>query len=179
MKVVARTPSGSTAEGDPADHFRLFMSSWFTGVAIVTSADADDRPHGLTCTSLSSVALDPPTLLVCLQVGSGTLAAIQERRAFVVNLLCNSGQAAAERFASPEPDRFAHVRWRPAPVTGLPWFAHDAFAMAECRVVADSAIVGDHVIICGTVENVVADGGRPLLYGARAFHTPCPSIGAS
>ncbi|WP_371784955.1 flavin reductase family protein [Streptosporangium subroseum] len=154
------------------------MSSWFTGVAIVTSADADDRPHGLTCTSLSSVALDPPTLLVCLQVGSGTLAAIQERRAFVVNLLHNSGQAAAERFASPEPDRFAHVRWRPAPLTGLPWFAHDAFAMAECQV-ADSAIVGDHVIICGTVENVVTDGGRPLLYGARAFHTPYLSIGAS
>jgi flavin reductase (DIM6/NTAB) family NADH-FMN oxidoreductase RutF len=178
MRFVAGTPSAWTAEGKPADHFRLFMSSWFTGVAIVTSADADDRPHGLTCTSLSGVALDPPTLLVCLQVGSGTLAAIQERRAFVVNLLLNSGQAAAERFASPEPDRFSHVRWRPAPLTGLPWLADDAFAMAECRV-ADSAIVGDHVTICGTVENVVADGGRPLLYGARAFHTPYLSISAS
>ncbi|WP_431900409.1 flavin reductase family protein [Nonomuraea sp. bgisy101] len=173
MRVVARTPSGSTVENDPADPFRLFMSSWFTGVSIVTSAGADDRPHGLTCTSLTSVALDPPTLLVCLQVGSGTLAAIEERRAFVVNLLHDGGQAAAQRFASPEPDRFSYVRWRPAPLTGLPWFAHDAFAMAECRV-ANSAIVGDHVIVCGTVENVVADVARPLLYGARAFHTPGP-----
>lgn len=171
MRVVAEPPSGPAAVDGQAEHFRLFMSSWFTGVTVVTSSGADDRLHGLTCTSLSGVALDPPTLLVCLQVGSGTLIAMRERGAFVVNLLHTGGRAAAERFASPEPDRFSHVRWRPAPLTGLPWLADDAFAMAECRV-ADSALVGDHMIMCGTVENVVVGEGRPLLYGARTFHSP-------
>jgi len=178
MRVVASTPSEPTAESGSASHFRQFMSCWYTGVSIVTSVDADDRPHGLTCTSLSSVALDPPTLLVCLQTGSGTLAAIRERGAFVVNLLHESGRAAAERFASAQPDRFAHVRWRPAPITGLPWLAQETLAMAEC-LVTDSAIVGDHVIVFGTVENVVAGPGHPLLYGSRAFHAPCPQNGVT
>ncbi|MFI6458779.1 flavin reductase family protein, partial [Streptosporangium amethystogenes] len=48
------------------DAFRGFMSSYFTGVTIIASIDGDERPHGLTCNSLTSVTLDPPTLLVCL-----------------------------------------------------------------------------------------------------------------
>ena len=55
-----------------ADHMAL-MSSYPTGVAVVTAIDDDGNPHGMTCTSLASVALNPPTLLVSFQRTSGTL----------------------------------------------------------------------------------------------------------
>src|SRR5439155_979792 len=49
------------------DRFRAMMSAFPTGVAVVTTTDADGRPHGMTCSSVCSVTLEPPTLLVCLR----------------------------------------------------------------------------------------------------------------
>ena len=43
------------------------MASFPSGVTIVTAAGGDGRPYGMTCSSLCSVAMTPPTVLVCLQ----------------------------------------------------------------------------------------------------------------
>lgn len=150
------------------DAFRGFMSSYFTGVTIITSIDGDERPHGLTCNSLTSVTLDPPTLLVCLDVRSGTLAAVSSRGEFTVNLLDDGAQSTAELFASPKSDRFDQVAWQRTALTGLPWLVEDAFAVAECQV-AETLIVGDHAVLFGRVVNVQAGPGNPLLYGMGAF----------
>lgn len=150
------------------DAFRGFMSSYFTGVTIVTSLDADERPHGMTCNSLASVTLSPPMLLVCLDLRSGTLAALRARSGFVVNLLHDGARGEAELFASPGPDRFDRVTWRRSPVIGLPWLAEAAYAIAECEV-ADTITVGDHVVVLGFVVNVEQGLGNPLLYGMRTF----------
>lgn len=157
--------------------FRGFMSSYFTGVAIITSTGPDGRPHGLTCNSLTSVTLSPPMLLVCLDVGSGTLAASRASGGFVVNLLHDGGRRAAELFASRSPDRFERVSWKRSPLIELPWLTDDAYAMAECQV-ADSITVGDHAVVFGTVVNVEDGVGNPLLYGMKAF-TSGSSIPAS
>lgn len=150
------------------DAFRGFMSSYFTGVTIITSIDGDERPHGLTCNSLTSVTLDPPTLLVCLDTRSGTLAAVSSRGEFTVNLLDDGAQSTAELFASPKPDRFDQVAWQRTALTGLPWLVEDAFAVAECQV-AETLIVGDHAVLFGRVVNVQASPGNPLLYGMGTF----------
>ena len=155
-------------DGATPDVFRDFMSAYFTGVTIITSVDADGRPHGLTCNSLTSVTLSPPLLLVSLAVRSGTLAALRSRSAFVVNLLHDSGQRAAELFASPRADRFDLVAWRRSPRLGLPWLTDDAYAGAECQVVS-TMVVGDHALVFGRVLNVEGGSGSPLLYGMRTF----------
>lgn len=157
-----------------ADEFRHFMSAYFTGVTIITTIDGNGRPHGLTCNSLTSVTLAPPTLLVCLDVRSGTLAALRAGAGFVVNLLHEGGQATAELFASPETDRFDRVAWRRSTRTGLPWLVDDACAMAECEVV-DTLVVGDHAVVFGRVVNVENGSGNPLLYGMRAFSGGVPA----
>jgi len=155
-------------EGAPAVDFRNFMSTFCTGVAVVTAIDESGRPHGLTCTSLASVTLEPPTLLVCLHVASGTVGAVLERGAFLVNLLDEQGKAAAETFASRSADRFEQVAWQPAARTGQPWLFEDAFAAAECEVTRTTP-VGDHVAIFGRVVEVTSRPGNPLLYGMRQF----------
>jgi flavin reductase (NADH) len=155
-----------TLRATAADHRRL-MGSFPTGVAVVTSVDACGHPHGLTCTSLTSVSVEPPTVLVCLNLASGTYAAVRESGAFALNLLRPVGRRAAEVFSAPVPDRFAAVDWVLSPA-GLPWLAADAFAMAECRVEAVHP-AADHAIVVGTVEALSYRTDAVLMYGMRRF----------
>ncbi|MFD7337892.1 flavin reductase family protein [Streptomyces violascens] len=147
--------------------YRDLMSAFPTGVAVVTSVDAEGSPRGMTCSSLTSVTLEPPTLLVCLRRGSATLDAVNTHGGFAVNLLHADAQHTAELFAGSDPDRFARVYWRRSP-SGLPHLTDDAIAVADCRV-AGLFDVGDHTIVLGQVGGISRSDGRPLLYGLRRF----------
>jgi len=151
-----------------ADAYRELMSCFPTGVTVVTALDLAGNPHGMTCTSVSSVTLSPPTLLVCLSHGSGTLAAIRASGSFAVNLLHLRGRRAAGVFSSATADRFGQVRWEPSPAVGAPWLAEHAFALAECQV--DRMLTaGDHEVILGVVVRIRQLADTPLLYGMRRF----------
>jgi flavin reductase (DIM6/NTAB) family NADH-FMN oxidoreductase RutF len=160
--------SAQRTECVPAGEYRELMSCFPTGVAVVTALDADGGTHGMTCTSLVSVTLHPPTLLVCLHRGSGTLKAVRARGCFGVNLLHAEARHTATLFSSPAPDRFEQVAWEPSEALGVPWLTGDAFALAECRVVVISP-VGDHEVVLGNVVNTVLHTRTPLLYGMRRF----------
>ncbi|GIJ45283.1 hypothetical protein Val02_21690 [Virgisporangium aliadipatigenens] len=148
--------------------YRALMSAFPTGVAVVTALDAAGQPHGMTCTSLSSVTVDPPTLLVCLDVRSGTLAAIRAGGWFAVNLLHEDARDVAELFAAPVPDRFRRTASRPSPTAGVPWLTGAAMAVAECRV-SRRIGAGDHDVVFGEVVTTAHTGDPPLLYGHRRF----------
>ncbi|MEU7725068.1 flavin reductase family protein [Streptomyces sp. NPDC040724] len=148
--------------------FRSLMSSFPTGVTVVTSTGRDGSPRGVTCSSLSSVSLDPPTLLVSLKTHGSTLDAIRSGGRFAVNLLHARARRTAEVFASPVEDRFAHVSWRPTGAARLPRLVEDAFAVAECAV-SSLFDVGDHTVVLGEVAAVDVRPGVPLLYGLREF----------
>jgi flavin reductase (NADH) len=148
--------------------YRDLMSAFPTGVAVVTAFDADAKPHGMTCTSLSSVAVSPPVLLVCLNASSGTLRALLASGAFAVNLLHANGKRAAAVFSSTAADRFARTKWVPSELLGAPHLVDDAFAVAEC-VLDDALTVGDHTVVFGAVVNTRQVRDAPLLYGMRQF----------
>lgn len=152
---------------DVAD-FRALMSAFPTGVAIVTSVDADGQPRGLTCSSLSSVTLSPPTLLVCLRNGGGTLDALMSSGVFAVNILHTEGQGAAEMFAEPRSDRFDRLSWQLTDVVNMPLLSEVTLAVAEC-VVSNTVTVGDHTVVFGEVLAITQHDGTPLLYGLRRY----------
>lgn len=158
---------GLGSSASPAG-FRAMMRGFPTGVAIVTASDLTGRPWGMTCSSVCSVALEPPTLLVCLRSGSPTLAAVAARGLFTVNLLHERAQATAELFASGRPDRFDLVKWDLG--TAGPRLSDDSHAVADCKVTTTQQI-GDHVVVFGAVEDVKWDEAecRPLLYGMRQY----------
>ncbi|GIJ27288.1 monooxygenase [Micromonospora qiuiae] len=171
MTVV---PTRPVPEASIAEGCRTFMGGFPTGVVVVTSVDGQGEPWGLTCSSLLSVTLDPPTLLVSVKVGSRTLAAIEERGAFAVNLLHARGRGAAEVFAAGQPDRFRRVRWQPRGDEGLPWLVDDACGFAACAL-ADVRVVGDHALVVGRVTDVQYTADTPLLYGLRQYSMWQPS----
>ncbi|WP_439678565.1 flavin reductase family protein [Embleya sp. MST-111070] len=164
IDAVTRSDGPAMPEG-----FRAMMRGFPTGVAVVTTTDPDGRPWGMTCSSVCSVTLEPPTLLVCLRAASPTLAALRRRGAFAVNLLHDDAQATAELFASGTPDRFERVEWYADPDHESPHLAADAHAVADCRV--DRTLpVGDHVVVFGEVLGITRRRGRwPLLYGLRRY----------
>jgi flavin reductase (NADH) len=170
-----------TADGAPSgERFRALMGSFPSGVAVVTTMTAGEEPRGLTCSSLCSVSLDPPTLLVCVDNRSGTLRAMRERGAFAVNLLDAQGIEAAEVFASGAADRFDRVPWQPSALLSVPELPRHAHAVAECAVCATYAS-GDHTVVLGRVVAArVRSGARPLVYGTRRFTSwPWPVPGAA
>lgn len=148
--------------------YSAFMSGFPTGIVVLTCIDGYGKPCGLTCSSLISVTLSPPTLLLSVHVRSPTLRAIHELGALAVNLLHARAREAAEVFSTPQADRFAMVSWLPRGRRGLPWLSDDACGWAECTV-ADVRTVSDHALVMGEVVDVHYTADLPLLYGMRRY----------
>lgn len=170
-------PVEPTAESVQAEDFRSLMSGFPTGVVVVTTFDPEGSPRGMTCSSLCSVALDPPTLLICMRQGSPTLRAVEQRGSFAVNLLHGGGRPAAELFASGSPDRFDRVLWKAGPAAAGPHLPDDARMVADCNVTGTKP-VGDHTVVFGEVLEVTSHlaAAAPLMYGLRRYATWPPGI---
>lgn len=159
----------ATTTQDPAA-FKDLMSAFPSGLAVVTVMDRTGKPHGFTCSSLCSVGVAPPTLLICVSNRSGTLAVIRDRGQFAVNLLHSQGRYAAEVFSSGSPERFSSLPWVPTPRLGLPHLVTHAHAIAECEV-TKTMTASDHVIVLGEVAAMAHRQEPPLLYGLRRYAT--------
>ena len=137
----------------PADAtaFRLAMRELASGVAIVASGEGDER-NGCTVTSLTSFSLSPPSLLVCISLGSSTLATLRQQGTFGVSLLAARHEALANRFAGRDgavgAQRFEAGNWKRL-VTGAPLLA-DAIAVFDCRL-DDLVERHTHAIVIGAV----------------------------
>jgi len=147
-----------------APAFRQALCQFASGVTVVTT-QGPDGPLGLTVTAFSSLSLDPPLVLVCIDRRSETHAGF-ERGAFAVSLLAEGQEAMSRRFACGGPAKFAEGGLA-AGESGL-LLVGDALAHLECRV---TAVVpgGDHVIYVGLVERARAREGRPLVHHARGY----------
>ena len=136
------------------------------GVTVVTTRAGQD-PVGLTASSVTSVSLRPPMLLVCVATGSGSLAAIRRQRAFAVHLLREEQAATAEAFSRPghDPRRFAGRAHRD--VLGVPVLA-DVLAWSVCFLVSEHRH-GDHCVVVGQVVIAHTGAGRPLIWHDRRY----------
>lgn len=130
-------------------------------MAVATTLDASGIPHGLTINSFTSLSLNPPLVLFCLDRTAQTLATFEGSKSFVINILEQSQRELSQRFASRQPDRFDGIPWRRG-LSGAPVLP-GSLAILEChlREVLDG---GDHRIFVGEVVAVEADEGAPLLY---------------
>jgi flavin reductase (DIM6/NTAB) family NADH-FMN oxidoreductase RutF len=123
------------------------MSCFPTGVTVVATRDAEGRPVGLTVNSFTSVSLDPPLVLVCINRDANTHDLLLESGGFAVSILAGTQKDVAARFASrPSEGRFDGVDWSPAP-SGHPIVTRCA-AWLDCAI-HEVVTAGDHTIILG------------------------------
>lgn len=153
----------------PFVDIRPFMATFPTGVGVITALGTDGSPWGMTCTSICSVTLEPPTLLVSLRQESPTLDAVLTSGAFALNLLQHNASPIAKLFSSGLQDRFSRVAWRMHHSARGPHLWEAAHSIADCQVVR-AETVGDHVVVFGEVCQVTEQGrALPLLYGLRCY----------
>ena len=96
------------------------MASFAAGVTIVATLDAEGNPQAMTATAFSSVSVEPPLCLVCIDRRSRTYVPLLTQGCFAVSILSAEQEAISARFAAPVADRFAGIRWRSAELTGCP-----------------------------------------------------------
>ena len=147
--------------GITPDEFRHVLSHFASGVTVVTNWDAEGRPAGLTASAFTSVSLEPPLILVCVDHKAQSYPALRASSRFAINILGAEGEAVSRRFATTNADKFDGVTYRSGPL-GLPLLA-EALAYLECRTV-HAYPGGDHTIFVGEVEAAQARDGEPLLY---------------
>ena len=148
------------------DDFRRVLGHFASGVTIVSTCDADGRPTGLTASAFSSVSLEPPLILVCVDHKSQSYPAMRERGRFAVNILAADQEAVSRRFASTRLDKFDGVPHRITDL-GVP-LVEGAVAQLECITVS-MHVEGDHTIFVGRVERAGVAGGDPLVYSRGRY----------
>ena len=143
------------------DDFRKVLGHFAAGVTVITTADGEGRPTGLTATAFTSVSLDPPLILVCISHKSQSYPALLERGHFAVNFLRREQEDISRRFATTRLDKFEGIPYRMSART-LPILT-EALAHVEC-VTVNQHVEGDHTILVGRVEACDTTAGDPLLY---------------
>jgi flavin reductase (DIM6/NTAB) family NADH-FMN oxidoreductase RutF len=154
----------------PSRQFLDAMARLPAGVVVV-SARLGDEFRGLTASSLVSISLEPPMVLVGLERESQTRAAILETKAFNVSVLTRSQEFIADRFSGRAPA--IDSAWRTLPhrlgTNGIPLLDGCA-AWLECRVLQNHS-AGDHDLFVAEVDGASVGAGDPLILWDRTFWT--------
>jgi flavin reductase (DIM6/NTAB) family NADH-FMN oxidoreductase RutF len=153
---------GSPMAGAPdPESFRSALGAYPTGVTVVTAL-GPNGPSGATANAVSSLSLEPPMMLACLDRGSRTLTSVRAAGRFGVNALAAGEAATARRFAlkDPEPAKWDGVEWTES--EGCPRLP-DALVWVACEL-RDLIDGGDHLILTGNVLAADSREGRPLIF---------------
>ncbi|MBF9232219.1 flavin reductase family protein [Microvirga alba] len=151
------------------DAFRIGMRRLASGVTIVTAA-AEDGLSGLVATSVASVSVHPPAILVCVNRFGTSHEAIKQSGHFCINVLGQADREVAYLFSRPNnhATRFQSSRWSSLR-TGAPALV-DCLASFDCRI-SETADAGTHTVFFGQVleTRLWADSIKPLLYWDGAY----------
>lgn len=153
--------------GVEAKQFKGALKLWASGVTVVTTQSRENQPKGMTATAFSSVSLDPPQILVCLNQATDTGAALLESRHFAVNILSEAQEDVSNQFAgsTTQEQRFAAVPCKP----GKRCAAVERRAGGSGMPGGAANPAGSHWVVIGEVDRVVCRDGDPLLYYHSAY----------
>jgi len=156
---------GSAAAPDAREMRRIF-GRFATGITVVTAGR--ETPRGMTANSFTSVSIEPPLVLVCVQRNATMHETIREAGSFAVSVLAAHQERVARLFADRTRPRgkleFDAVDAIPGPHTGAPVLS-GALAWLECKL-ATTYDGGDHSIFLGEVQTL----GRGKTEDALLFY---------
>jgi len=155
--------------------FRLAMRRVASTVAIV-SAERNGERHGTTATSVTSISMDPPSVLVCFNQASRLHDFLHSQDRFCVNMLHTANLDIAKVFSSnaSAAERFATGDWR-SDAEALPYLG-DAQANLFCQK-EQEIIYGSHTIFIGRVLRVLTrEDVSPLVYRDGRYGAVAPDV---
>jgi flavin reductase (DIM6/NTAB) family NADH-FMN oxidoreductase RutF len=140
-----------------AEIFRNIMGHFLSGVTVVTTRSRE-QIAGMTVSAFCSLSMEPPLVLICIDLNSNTLPLLRESKIFAVNMLSEQQEHLSRGFAVNSAERFehfCHASYHTA-ATGSPIIDH-SLAFIDARLVAEYP-GGDHVIMIGEVQALGKDG---------------------
>lgn len=159
-QLLLKTESkGKIVTIDP-DLQREVMGRFATGVTVVTTRHGEEI-SGMTANAVVSLSLDPPLILVCVDLEGSMHGLLKAGGCFAVNVLKADQQELSTRFAKPGPKDFSGIELTEAQ-TGAPILA-GALAYADCKVV-DIVRGGDHDMFIGQMLTGETHEGAPLIF---------------
>ncbi|MED1949020.1 flavin reductase family protein [Brevibacillus centrosporus] len=147
------------------DTFRHVVGHFTSGVTIITTRQ-DETNWGITASAFSSVSLEPPMVLVCVNKNTGTCHAISKAKTFGVNILQEKQGELARKFAQPQTDKFQGTDFAYGEL-GVP-LIEDVLAHFECYVV-EEVTGGTHSVFLAEVRRAQAYEKAPLAYYRGKF----------
>ena len=144
------------------DNFRLAMRRYIYSVSIMSNKDNVDNLNAITVSSVTSISMDPPSLLICINKSSRIHDSIKLGSKFCINLL-NKEQEDLSNICSDEDmydQRFKNKNWN---LENIP-FLKNAQANIFCKVDKLTSY-HTHTIVIGLVEDAnYADEISTLTY---------------
>ena len=155
---------------DHALDLRHAMRHMAGGVSVITAGTGPERT-GLTVTTATSLSMEPPTMLICVNRTASAWPVIREHGHFVVNILSAHQEEVAGRFAGrggvKGAARYDGAEWDRLG-SGV-WGLRGALATIECEV-EEIIERHSHNIILGAVLSVTTGRDHdPLVYGHGRF----------
>lgn len=148
--------------------FRAAMRRLAASVAVV-AARGESGPVGMAATSVTSLTVDPPAVLVCVNRATALHGLLVPTAPLSVNLLARDQQDVSAAFGGgvPQDERFRIGEWREGP-DGVPELVG---AQANLACVIDAMLAyGTHsIVIARVLRATVSDAVTPLIYQDGAY----------
>ena len=148
------------------DLMKQVNRQFITGVTVVTAMDGE-TPRGLAVNAFSSISLEPPTVMVCVQHTSSTHDTLFRASHLAINILSVEQLDVVGTFASKAADKFAELDWEPGPYGGAPLLPGSS-AQMEVEIRERLRASTHSVFICRVVHAAVSERA-PMIYSAGRF----------
>jgi flavin reductase (DIM6/NTAB) family NADH-FMN oxidoreductase RutF len=161
---------------DLVQAMRLAMRRLAASVVIV-SARSSERRYAITLSAVTSLSMEPPSLLVCINRAASIYPILEAGADFCVNLLSGAHRQLSIACSGKEKGegRFATGNWRDDQATGVP-FLDDAPASLICAMDGIHGY-GTHGIFIGKVKTIYLQGAAdPLVYLDGTYTSVVPVI---
>lgn len=161
----------SRQESISLDEFRHGMRRLTAGVSLVTTEFQGEK-LGLIATSVSSLAAEPPSLLVCVNRSASSHDALIEAGHFAVNVLREQHSDLCAQFSqsSRRAERFQNGTWQTLN-TGAPVLS-DALVSFDCQL---EKVVewNTHSVLLARIVGIALPGeaAEPMIYFNSGFHS--------
>lgn len=161
----------NNSAADAAQLLRNVLGCYPTGVTVITTRTADNRPVGLTINSFASLSLDPPLLLWSLANKSSHYSIFCATQDFAINVLAAHQGDIAMKFANSNiANKFDGVKLHDVSLSSghqMP-LLDGALAHFVCRT-HNTLVAGDHTLFIGQIVKYHHKTGEPLVFHQKQF----------
>jgi flavin reductase (DIM6/NTAB) family NADH-FMN oxidoreductase RutF len=161
-------PETAKDHSNLATGFRLAMRRLASGVGIVVAME-DTGPIGMAASSITSLTMDPPAVLVCINQSAGIHHSLAPGKDIGVSLLSAHQQDISAAFggALPRERRFEAGRWS-LDEGGIPRL-DEAQANLTCRIETMTSYGTHSIVVARVMAVTIGEPSAPLIYHEGAY----------